>query len=91
MDLSVFAIISLEMNLVMQTFLRRALFTCNVCFCVKLPIGWVLTQQVIVFTLDFYIFKNRTAKIKEKLQTQTLRVNLPKVTGFSDLTDIYTT
>ena len=49
-----------------------------VCVCVRTKYKeWVLWQQVMVLTLNVCILENRTAMIKEKPQTQTLRVNSP--------------
>ena len=50
------------------------LFVFFCCFFVKCQ-EYVLWQHVMVFTLC--VFKNWMAKIKEKMQTQTLRVNGP--------------
>ena len=73
------------------------MFTCNayVCVCDKLQEWVVLWQKVIIFTLNVYIFKKRTVKIKEKRKCRRyVRVNLylfyAVVTGHDILESYYT-
>ena len=54
----------------------KTLLTGEVCMCVfgKCQ-GWVLGQQVMVFTLKFCVFKKKHGKDERKTQMRTLRVN----------------